>query len=64
MSRRHRSSRTDKILFVARRRELWDKPETEIKKALVDAGLVSPSTYILDIRIPDLLKEAKKVDQA
>jgi hypothetical protein len=57
----HLSTRTDKIAFLSKHRELWDKTAIEIKKRLVDAGLVRPSTYVLDLRISDLIKAAKKL---
>lgn len=59
--RNPKSSRIDKIKFVADHPELWNRPYSEIKKALADAGLVSRSTYIYDLRIPGLLREAKKL---
>lgn len=54
----HRSSRTDKIVFISKHKELWEVDAVVVKRALVKAGLVSPSTYVLDLGIRELVEKA------
>ena len=58
--RRHRSTREEKVDYMSRHPELWDRSPLQIKRALVEAGLLSPHTYVLDVRVPSLIKAAKK----
>jgi hypothetical protein len=49
-------------MFLAKRPELWSAPHRTVKRELVAAGLVSTTTYILDLRIKSLIEDAKKVN--
>ena len=55
-----RSSRKEKIAFLRAHSELWDVPWIALRNALVEAGLVAKSTYILDIGLSQLVEEARK----
>jgi hypothetical protein len=48
-----------KLTWLQRHPELWDKPELEIKAAMVTAKLCSRSTYVKDLHLGMLLDQAK-----
>jgi len=58
------SSRTEKIHFLSLHPELWNEPHKVIREKLIEAGLVRPSTYVFDLRLNDMLKEAKRLERA
>ena len=61
MSRKHISTRTQKVIFLARHPELWEQSHLTIKNSLIAARLVSKTTYTRDLGIRRMVEEAKKV---
>lgn len=59
---RHKSSRQQKVLWLASHPEMWHRHPLDIKDALVEAGLVSAKTYVGDLRIATLVEYASQIN--
>lgn len=52
-----KSTLKERLEWLRRHPELIHLPYYSIKKAMVDADLIAESTYILDIRLPDTVRQ-------
>lgn len=58
-SRKKKSTHREKALYLAAHPELWGSPSVAIANALKAAGLVAPTTSPVDLRLRNLVAEAK-----
>jgi hypothetical protein len=56
-----KSTPEEKVLWLRGHPELWDAEPTVIVKAMKCSGLVAPSTYPPDVRLADVIAEAKRI---
>ena len=59
---RRKTTRAEKLKFVADHKRLWDAPDV-LRKKLKQAGLYSASTYKHDINVWALISEARALDE-
>ena len=59
MNKRNLSTRQQKIYWLAAHPEFFDKPSKEIQKALIEAGMFSPKTSLIDLHLDRLVVETK-----
>ncbi len=64
LSNRHRNGtqgRIRRVQWLAKHPDLWGKPADHVFRELKNHGLLAPTTGILDMRIGDLVRDAKKM---